>query len=98
MEQVSKEMGEIIRLAVSQAQRRRGLFKSTSFRRINVSESTTDPLCGAYFLLIIMPFFRTISTTFVLLFRGWWGGGFGGCVCVRERDRENVCAWDCSGR
>jgi len=45
---VSKEMGEIIRLAVSQAQRRRGLFTSTNFRRINVSESSTDPLCGLY--------------------------------------------------
>jgi hypothetical protein len=46
--QVSKEMGEIIRLAVSQAQRRRGLFTSTNFRRINVTESSTDPLCGQY--------------------------------------------------
>jgi hypothetical protein len=45
---VSKEMGEIIRLAVSQAQRRRGLFTSTNFRRINVTESSTDPLCGLY--------------------------------------------------
>ncbi|KAL2635820.1 hypothetical protein R1flu_007299 [Riccia fluitans] len=45
---VSKEMGEIIRLAVTQAQRRRGLAKSTSFRRINVSEAGSDPLSGLY--------------------------------------------------
>ncbi|XP_024401257.1 protein EXECUTER 2, chloroplastic isoform X3 [Physcomitrium patens] len=45
---VSKEMSEIIRVAVSQAQRRRGLFTSTNFRRINVLESSTDPLCGLY--------------------------------------------------
>ena len=57
--QVSKEMGEIIRLAVSQAQRRRGLFTSTNFRRINVTQSSTDPLCGkhSYFHVVFLSLF-----------------------------------------
>lgn len=57
-------MGEIIRLAVSQAQRRRGLFTSTNFRRINVSESSTDPLCGPFHSIHILFCCILLSSTF----------------------------------
>ena len=46
LEELSKNMGEVLRLAVSQAQRRRGLFKCTSFRRIDLSGTSKDPFSG----------------------------------------------------
>eukprot|EP00249_Psilotum_nudum_P023064 c28738_g1_i1 orf=628-2670(+) len=45
---VSKEVGEFLKLAVSQVQKKRGLHKCTSFQRIKVSEANSDPLCGLY--------------------------------------------------
>lgn len=45
---MSKELGEIVRLAVSQAIRGRGLPTSTRFRRIDVGVANTDPFSGIY--------------------------------------------------
>lgn len=61
MYQVSKEIADIIRLAISQVQRRQGLFKCTSFSRINVSKSSTDPLSG----LFLIPWFQVPTLIFL---------------------------------
>eukprot|EP01018_Ginkgo_biloba_P014995 Gb_01772 [translate_table: standard] len=45
---VLKDLGEIITLAVNQAQKRRGLNGSTVFRRISIEEASTDPWNGLY--------------------------------------------------
>jgi hypothetical protein len=45
---VPRDIKEIIKLAVSQAQKRNGLFGSTMFHRIDVSEASADPLSGLY--------------------------------------------------
>eukprot|EP00249_Psilotum_nudum_P023065 c28738_g1_i2 orf=628-2670(+) len=45
---VSKEVGEFLKLAVSQVQKKRGLHKCTSFQRIKASRANNDPLCGLY--------------------------------------------------
>jgi hypothetical protein len=58
---VSKEIADIIRLAISQVQRRQGLFKCTSFSRINVSKSSTDPLSG----LSLIPWFQVPTLIFL---------------------------------
>lgn len=42
------DFGEIITLAVSEAQKRRGLAGSTVFNRINIEAATSDPLNGLY--------------------------------------------------
>lgn len=42
------DFGEIITLAVSEAQKRRGLAKSTVFHRINIEAASSDPLNGLY--------------------------------------------------
>jgi hypothetical protein len=39
-------MGELLKLAVSQVQKRHGLSKCTSFERINSPVSDIDPLTG----------------------------------------------------
>lgn len=45
---VSKDMGELLKIAISQVQRRRGLSKCTSFERIKLTGSNTDPMTGLY--------------------------------------------------
>lgn len=45
---VSKDMGELLKLAISQVQRRRGLSKCTSFERIKLTGTSTDPMTGLY--------------------------------------------------
>lgn len=45
---VPRDIKEIIKLAVSQAQKRNGLVGSTTFHRINVAEASADPLSGLY--------------------------------------------------
>ncbi|KAI5058063.1 hypothetical protein GOP47_0026233 [Adiantum capillus-veneris] len=45
---VSKDMGELLKIAISQVQRRRGLSKCTSFERIKLTDSSTDPMTGLY--------------------------------------------------
>ncbi|XP_002980519.2 protein EXECUTER 2, chloroplastic isoform X1 [Selaginella moellendorffii] len=45
---VSKEVADIIRLAVNYAQRRRGLAKTTAFQRIRLAKSTADPFNALY--------------------------------------------------
>lgn len=42
------DFGEIITLAVSEAQKRRGLVGSTVFHRINIEAASSDPLNGLY--------------------------------------------------
>ena len=44
--QVPRDIKEIIKLAVIQAQKRNGLFKSMMFHRINVAKASADPLSG----------------------------------------------------
>lgn len=43
-----QDFGEIITLAVSEAQKRRGLHASTVFHRINIEVANADPFCGLY--------------------------------------------------
>ena len=43
-------MGELLKLAVSQVQKRHGLSKSTSFQRINFLDSDTEPFTGNHTL------------------------------------------------
>lgn len=45
---VPGDIKEIIKLAVSEAQKRNGLVGSTTFHRINVAEASADPLSGLY--------------------------------------------------
>lgn len=45
---VSKGMGEILKIAVSQVQKRHGLSKSSSFQRIKLRDTNNDPLNGLY--------------------------------------------------
>ena len=45
---VPRDIKEIIKLAVSQAQKRNGLVGSTTFHCINVAEASADPLSGLY--------------------------------------------------
>uniref|UniRef100_A0A0D6R2Q9 Uncharacterized protein n=1 Tax=Araucaria cunninghamii TaxID=56994 RepID=A0A0D6R2Q9_ARACU len=45
---VPRDIKEIIKLAVSEAQRRNDLTGSTMFQRINVAEANADPLTGLY--------------------------------------------------
>ncbi|KAL3699310.1 hypothetical protein R1sor_017332 [Riccia sorocarpa] len=45
---VAKEMGEIARLAVTQARRSQRLAEITSFRRINTLETDSDPFSSLY--------------------------------------------------
>ncbi|KAH9314875.1 hypothetical protein KI387_023502 [Taxus chinensis] len=47
-EKAMQEFGEIITLAVNEAQKRRGLHVSTVFRRINIEAANADPFCGLY--------------------------------------------------
>ncbi|MCO5609938.1 hypothetical protein L7F22_064173 [Adiantum nelumboides] len=47
---VYKDMGELLKIAISQVQRRRGLSKCTSFERIKLSGSNSDPMTGFYFM------------------------------------------------
>ncbi|KAG0576332.1 hypothetical protein KC19_5G072100 [Ceratodon purpureus] len=44
----SKDLGELLEKAVSRAQQRRGLFKSTLFQRINIPDAVNDPFSGLY--------------------------------------------------
>ncbi|XP_024399465.1 protein EXECUTER 2, chloroplastic isoform X1 [Physcomitrium patens] len=44
----SKNLGDLLEKAVTRAQQRRGLFKSTLFQRINISASENDPFSGLY--------------------------------------------------
>lgn len=46
MEISSKDLEELLDEAVTKARNRRGLFKSTVFRRINVSDAGNDPFSG----------------------------------------------------
>lgn len=48
MEISSKDLEELLDEAVTKARNRRGLFKSTVFRRINVSDAGNDPFSGLY--------------------------------------------------
>lgn len=43
-------MGELLKLAISQVQRRRGLSKCTSFERIKLTGTSTDPMTGKSFI------------------------------------------------
>ncbi|KAH7290520.1 hypothetical protein KP509_30G051700 [Ceratopteris richardii] len=45
---VSKDMRELLKIAISQVQRRRGLSKCTSFQRIKITKSNKDPMTGLY--------------------------------------------------
>ncbi|KAJ7536209.1 hypothetical protein O6H91_12G059900 [Diphasiastrum complanatum] len=47
-QEVLTEMGEIIKLAVSHAQRKWGLSRTTSYSRIDVAAASTDSLNGLY--------------------------------------------------
>ena len=44
--QVSREMSELLKLAVNQVQKRYVLSKCTSFERIKFLDSEADPLTG----------------------------------------------------
>lgn len=44
--QVSKDLEELLKLAVNQVQRQRGLSKRTLFHRIDLTNSSTDSLTG----------------------------------------------------
>lgn len=45
---VSKDIGEFLKLAVSQVHKRRGLSKCTSFKRIKLTDTNNDPFNGLY--------------------------------------------------
>jgi hypothetical protein len=42
----SKDLEDLLEKAVSRAQQRRGLFKSTVFQRINIPDAVNDPFSG----------------------------------------------------
>ena len=44
----SKDLGDLLEKAVSRAQQRRGLFKSTVFQRINIPDAVNDPFSGMF--------------------------------------------------
>lgn len=44
----SKDLEDLLEKAVSRAQQRRGLFKSTVFQRINIPDAVNDPFSGLY--------------------------------------------------
>ena len=46
--QVSREMSELLKLAVNQVQKRYALSKCTSFERIKFPDSEVDPLTGKH--------------------------------------------------